>query len=216
MPARLAGAIGFIDWNTAVIASGAATRSRRPDAVAQAALEHVERVLADYLLASDEGRFRVRLRLYTGWHAGITGTPQFRGVARVRDRYGGRVRTYHGGHVAFLGGTDGIRFGARLACVPGRLPRKHDFHLLDRLRHLEGRPREKMVDTALVVDLLGLVGRKEADRYVVMSDDDDMLPGVLAAEAAGARIGMLSRPGKRSRFMAHAADLVSTYESVRR
>ena len=73
-----------------------------------------------------------------------------------------------------------------------------------------------MVDTALVVDLLGLVGRKEADRYVVMSDDDDMLPGVLAAEAAGARIGMLSRPGKRSRFMAHAADLVSTYESVRR
>ena len=133
-------------------------------------------------------------------------------MARVREGYGGRVRTYHRGHVAFLGGADGIRFGARLACVSGR----HDFHLLDTLRHLEGRPREKMVDTALVVDLLGLVHRKEADRYAVMSDDDDMLPGVLAAEAAGARIGMLSRPGKRSRFMAHAADLVSTYESVGR
>lgn len=55
--------------------------------------------------------------------------------------------------------------------------------------------------------------RGEADRYVVVSDDDDMLPGVFAVEAAGARIGMLSRPGAGSRFMAHA-DLVSSYESV--
>ena len=55
-----------------------------------------------------------------------------------------------------------------------------------------------MVDTALVVDLLGLAIRKAAHRYVVMSDDDDMLPGLFAAEAAGARIGMLRRPGTSS------------------
>ena len=71
-----------------------------------------------------------------------------------------------------------------------------------------------MVDTALVVDLLGLAHRNEAQRYVVVSDDDDMLPGVFAAEAAGASVGMLSRPGKRSRFMSHAADLISTYGGV--
>lgn len=71
-----------------------------------------------------------------------------------------------------------------------------------------------MVDTALVTDLLSLAMRKEADRYVVMSDDDDMLPGLFAAEAAGASIRMLRRPGTISRFMKHAADLVDTYESV--
>ena len=71
-----------------------------------------------------------------------------------------------------------------------------------------------MVDTALVVDLLGLASRKEADRYLVVSDDDDMLPGILAAEASGAESVMLSRPGMSSNFMAHARDLVHTYKSV--
>ena len=71
-----------------------------------------------------------------------------------------------------------------------------------------------MVDTALVVDLLGLANRKEADRYLVVSDDDDMLPGVLAAEAVGAESVMLSRPNMSSRFMAHVGNLVHTYQSV--
>ena len=71
-----------------------------------------------------------------------------------------------------------------------------------------------MVDTALVVDLLGLVNRKEADRYIVVSDDDDMLPGILAAEASGAASMMLSRPDMSSKFMAHASDLIHTYRSV--
>ena len=71
-----------------------------------------------------------------------------------------------------------------------------------------------MVDTALVVDLLGLAHRKEAQWYVVVSDDDDMLPGIFAAEAVGARVGMLSRPGKMSRFMSHAKDLIFPYRSV--
>ena len=71
-----------------------------------------------------------------------------------------------------------------------------------------------MVDTALVVDLLGLARRKEADRYLVVSDDDDILPGIFAAEAVGAESMMLSRPGMSSRFMAHARDLVHAYESI--
>ena len=130
----------------------------------------------------------------------------------MRETYAGRVRTYHDGGVAFLGGADGIQLGARLSHVSRtRLARGQDVHLLDTLRHRDGRMAEKMVDTALVADLLGLAFRREADRYVVVSDDDDMWPGVLGAEAAGARISMLSRPGMRSRFMAHAADLVSTY-----
>ena len=86
--------------------------------------------------------------------------------------------------------------------------------MLDTLRRRDGRITEKMVDTALVADLLGLTFRRAADRYVVVSDDDDMWPGVFAAEAAGGRISMLSRPGMRSKFMAHAADLVSTYQGV--
>ena len=214
---RLDMAIGFVDWNTAIIASGAELRTKRPDAAARRALEHVERIVATYLQAhTHRSRFRVRLRLYTGWHAGTTRTPRLLGINKVKNTYARGVRRYHEGRVVFLGGDDGIQLGARLACVPNRLVQKHGVHLLDTLRDRDGEPTEKMVDTALVVDLLGLANRKEAQRYVVVSDDDDMLPGVFAAEAVGARVGMLSRAQVSSRFMTHAADLISTYRSIGR
>ena len=154
------------------------------------------------------------MRLYAGWHSGKTRSPYFHGISRVMGAYASKVRTYHDGRVVFRGGGSGIQLGDTLACVPGRLARKHKVHLLDTLRSRDGRLEEKMVDTALVVDLLGLAGRKDADRFLVVWDDDDMLPGVLAAEAVGAESMMLSRPGVSSRFMAHAGDLIRTYRSV--
>ena len=210
---RFETAIGFVDWNTAVIASGA-DRRKRPDTVAATALKHVERVVSDYLGSASGPRHRVRLRLYAGWHAGTTRTDYFHGIDGIRRKHASKVRTY--GRVAFLGGDDGgIQFGARLVCASDkRLVRKHGVHLLDTLRDRDGEPTEKMVDTALVADLLGLAMRKQADRYVVVSDDDDMLPGLFAAEAAGARVRMLRRPGTGSRFMKRATDLVATYRSV--
>ena len=209
-------AIGFVDWNTAVIASGAAIRPGRPGIIAEIALRHVERIVSECLNSSEAGsKFDVRLRLYAGWHAGTTRTPYYHGITSVMGAYASKVRTYHDNRVVFRGGDGGIRLGHTLACVPRRRASKHDVHLLDTLRSREGQPEEKMVDTALVVDLLGLANRNEADRYLVVSDDDDMLPGVLAAEAVGADSMMLSRPEKSSRFMAHTSDLVHTYQSVR-
>ena len=209
-------AIGFVDWHTAVIASGAAIRPcRRRDTIAEKALRHVERIVSDCLQKSDEGvKFKVRLRLYSGWHSGKTPTDYFRGIDKVMGAYARRIRRYHEGRVVFEGGGDGILLGNKLAFVPGRLARKHGVHLLDTLRHRDDKREEKMVDTALVVDLLNLANRKEADRYLVVSDDDDMLPGLLAAKAAGAASVMLSRPDMSSKFMAHARDLIHTYQSV--
>ena len=216
MPAKpVKSAIGFVDWHTAVIASGAALRKRRPDAVARTALAHVERVVSDHLNQDGGGNwYQVRLRLYTGWHSGTTPTDYHRGIVKVLAAYGSVSRPYHQGRVIFRGGRDGVQLGNRMACVPGRLARRNNCHLLDTLRSRNGSAQEKMVDTALAADLLGLAIRKEADRYVVVSDDDDMLPGLLAAEATGADAKLLSRPGVSSRYMAHAADLIHTYESV--
>jgi len=205
-------AIGFVDWHTAVIASGAAIRRGRPITIANKALGHVEHVVSDHLSRSGSGsKFRVRLRLYGGWHSGKTPSDYLRGIEGAISKYAGRARSYHEGRVIFQAGHDGIELGHRLACVPGRLASKHGVHLLDTLRHRDRRPHEKMVDTALAVDLLGLASRREADRYIVVSDDDDMLPGLFAAEATGADAEMLSRPDMSSRFMAHARDLIHTY-----
>ena len=211
-------AIAFVDWHTAVIASGAKIRAGRSSAfVAKATLQHVERVVSDYLEQVDAAsRFLVRLRLYAGWYSGKTRTPYFEGVSRIVQTFASKVRSSKSGRVTFRGGHDGVQLGDRLACVPGRMARKHGVHLLDTLRHRNATPEEKMVDTALVVDLVGLAIRKEADRYLVVSDDDDAWPGILAAEASGADSVMLSRPGMHSRFMAHTRDLVYTYQSATR
>ena len=208
-------AIGFVDWNTAIIASGAKTTSGRQDAIAEKALRHVERIVSDSLKRSVGGwKYEVRLRLYAGWHSGKTRTDYFHGITRVIESYASKTRSYHAGCVAFRGGSSGIQLGNTLAYVPGRLARKHGVHLLDTLRQRDGKQEEKMVDTALVVDLLGLASRKEADRYLVVSDDDDMLPGIFAAEATGAETMMLSRLDMSSKFMAHARNLIHTYQSV--
>ena len=209
-------AIGFVDWHTAVIASGGAAKpNRRGGVIAENALRHVERIVSDCLMDSAEkSRFRVKLRLYAGWHRGMTFTDYFHGIDKVMGKYASKIRRYHEGRVVFRAGNDGIQLGNKLACVPGRLARKRRVHLLDTLRVRDDGPEEKMVDTALVVDLLGLANKKEADRYLVVSDDDDMLPGIFAAEASGAESMMLSRPGMSSRFMAHARDLIHSYESV--
>ena len=213
-------AIGFVDWNTAIITSGAKIQGGRQDTIAEKTLRHVERIVSDCLrMSEEEWKFEVRLRLYAGWHSGKTQTDYFRGIAKVIGAYARRTRVYHAGRVAFRGGNSGIQLGHTLACVRGRRARKHDAHFLDTLRYQPGKsePVEKMVDTALVVDLLSLASRKEADRYLVVSDDDDMLPGIFAAEATGAATMMLSRPdmsSKHSKFMAHARDLIHTYRSV--
>lgn len=68
-----------------------------------------------------------------------------------------------------------------------------------------------MVDTALVTDLVGLVHSRKADRYVVVSDDDDVLAGLIYSESLDADVKMLSRPEASSKYMAHTRDMIHTY-----
>ena len=71
-----------------------------------------------------------------------------------------------------------------------------------------------MVDTGLASDLLYLARSNEADRYIVVSDDDDVFPGMFSAEALGAQVKILRRSHIKIGYMAHAKDLIHNYESV--
>ena len=204
--------IGFVDWHTAVIASGA-SGLKRDRMIAEMALQHIERVISECLAAlSGRPPCRVRLRLYSGWWSGKTPTDYRRGVDELRERYAKTSRRF--GNCVFDGGNEGIQTGDRLACRSNRLARKEGVHLLNMVSYVNGSKREKMVDTDLVSDLLILAWRKEADRYVVVSDDDDVLRGLFSAEAVGARVKLLRRSNIRIKYMAHAKDLVHNYESV--
>ena len=211
---RIYKVIGFVDWNTAVIASGAFNAGSRHDRIADMSLRHTEKILGDYLAqSSTRATFRVQLRLYAGWWSGLTPTCYRRGIDGILAKYASRTRRCTKGNrtVIFQAGSDGLQLSDRLACVNERLTRKERIHFLDTVRSMNGVRREKMVDTALITDLIGLVHRKEADRYVVISDDDDMLPGMIYSEYLGADVKMLSRSGMSSRYMAHTRNMIQTY-----
>lgn len=212
-PMRIEPAIAFVDWNLAVIASGPSAKMR-DGPLAERALRHVEALVATHLAQSyDRTPFRVILRLYTGWWHGLTPSRYRRGIESVLERYAVRPRVYRDGRVLFPGGRDGLQTSDRLAGIDIFLTRRMRVHFVDMIRTHDGCTSEKMVDTALVVDLLGLVRRRAANRYLVISDDDDMLPGVIAAKNAdsGAQIEILRRSGRVSRHMPHIRQLVHAY-----
>ncbi len=214
MKNRIYKVIGFIDWNTAVIVSGASAIGKRYDRIAEISLRHTEKILSDYLmLSSSRAMFRVQLRLYAGWWAGRTPTDYRRGIDGILTKYAKRARPYRKKNktVIFRAGLDGLQLGDRLARVDKRLTQKEGVHFLDTMRSTNQGPREKMVDTALITDLIGLVHRKEADQYVVISDDDDILAGIIYSEYMGANIKMLSRFGRSSKYMAHIKDMLHIY-----
>ena len=203
--------IGFVDWHTAVIASGA-SGLKRDRKIAETALQYAERAISEYLTGlSGRPPCLVRLRLYSGWWSGKTPTNYRRGVDKLKEYYARTSRRF--GNCVFDGGDEGIQTGDRLACRSNRLARKEGVHLLNMVRYDDGRKREKMVDTGMVSDLLVLAWRKEADRYVVVSEDDDVLPGLFSAEAVGAQVKLLRKSNIHLKFMAHARGLVHSYES---
>lgn len=203
--------IGFIDWHTAVIASGASKKKKRELTIAEMALQHTQSVVSKYLATLPE-KHRVWLRLYSGWWSGKTQTAYRRGIDKLRERY----KTTTVENCVFEASDEAIQTSDRLACTSKRLARKEGVHLLDMVRHDDGGKREKMVDTGLISDLLDLAWRKKADRYIIVSDDDDVLPGLLSAEAAGAEVKLLRRSGIGMKYMAHAKDLIHNYGSVLR
>ena len=71
-----------------------------------------------------------------------------------------------------------------LSALPKRLTAK-SIHLPDTLRQRarNARPEEKMVDTALASDLLYWAFSNTEGWALVLSNDDDMIPPVLTAEA---------------------------------
>lgn len=134
----------------------------------------------------------VHSRLYHGWHRGATPTDDRRIWAEAALNF----RAYTAAKISFL---PDISFGNELLCGGPRTP------ILDTLRNIDGNDRQKLVDTALVADLLSYT-RSESTGFrpgvpppslgIVIADDDDILPGLFVAERWGLPVQMLrvSRP----------------------
>lgn len=168
--------VAFIDWDTArrllPYEVARKSRSRVEDSIFE-----VQKFIAE-ILTELPGRhvYRVQMRLYHGWHKKLTKTDDRREfeAASLEARVLGRVSF-----------ANGVVYGNELLCGGKR------FQLYDTLRANDGVEEQKMVDTALVSDLLHYARTQSKDLALVVGDDDDLLPGVFTAEVWGAKVLVL-------------------------
>ena len=190
----------FIDWNTQM--HNARTLALEPLERARKTLAKTTQAIGRALARRADYRFRVSFRLYHGWHKGWEETDNLRAVITAAAERGATAWR----NVAFSGG---VEYGhTLLSALPNRLTAKA-VHLPATLRQQAANlpPVEKMVDTALASDLLYWAFSGAEDWAVVMSNDDDVIPPVLTAEArthgTDRRVYIL----KTARWNSHMIDL---------
>ncbi|TDQ82163.1 hypothetical protein A8950_1985 [Dongia mobilis] len=192
----------FVDW-TAQFHNAGTNRIEDAKTRSKLTLRKTADAIADVLSKVDKkSRYRVKLRFYHGWHAGLSPTANRLVLQFLDSEYDLSPSTYP--NVRF---EHPFSYGDRLlAALPHRLRQKNPIiHLPDTLRSSlddSGRPREKMVDTALACDLL-VHARMEADEWrIVFAEDDDLVPALFVAEAwskssGGKTFLVRKRPGSK-------------------
>lgn len=168
----------YVDWDTA----------RRLDPRREATLAGVDRAISRLQTAISHSlyrrdrheKFRVHWRVYHGWHRGRTKTTD----RLVFEKYSQEARARTIDNVSF---STNFTLSGEMACPSHRSP------VLDTLRQdrTSGAFSQKMVDTLLTVDLLHGVRTKDAKLFIVVANDDDVLPALFTAEAWQAQVLLL-------------------------
>ncbi len=194
----------LIDWNSELVPFAKTGRQDTTEAARQA-LRAVCRKVGQMLRekAGDDAFFLI-LRAYTGWRRGFEPTERRKSLERV------------------INGTDGPNFEASIAdfnpsnrqvirslnfgdqLLGARRERlcgpRTDHHLSHTLqRDPKGNYGEKMVDTALVSDLIFLAMDDDRSWLVVVGQDADLVPGILTAE------GIMSGTDRKILYLARGA-----------
>ncbi|MCB1470858.1 MAG: hypothetical protein KDK08_27705 [Rhizobiaceae bacterium] len=192
----------LIDWNSELHAPRGKISAESVD-VARRVLKSVCRQVGKQLLhAAPNETFFLFLRAYHGWRRGFEPTVNRMALEAARafdpsaDHAGGlNEYSAHPQQVVVRELEFGDRLlGARDERLCGR---RQDHHLPSTLQtDRAGVPGEKMVDTALVADLLYLAAEDDDSWLVVVGQDADLVPGILTAE------GLLQGTDRRVVYLA--------------
>lgn len=185
--------IAFIDWNSQRIKFGSELKNESDSShsfelmVLEKSLNRISEVL--YHKFPDK-RFSINIRLYGGWHDGIRPTRWRESIARIRDH-----------EIAQLSYKNSIvykklDFGDRsLYALDSRLIDDFPCHFPGTLRTINKSKKkcnecghsgkvmhEKMVDTALVSDVIYCATNFDDEWLIIIGEDIDLIPGIYAAE----------------------------------
>ena len=199
---RIVGVAAFVDWNSQLMLTGRDSVAD-PEGAAEVAFRQTTRRIARCLADIDSSkRFRVALRLYHGWHKGYEPTTNRKAAQVVVGRADFATLSQRP-TVVF---SPNVGLGDRLTtALDRRLHARLAIHLPNTLRKRYSEVEEKMVDTALVADVVSTAYREAGDWIVVVTEDDDLIPSVYVAEAAlfgsGAKVILLRKRSQSSMML---------------
>lgn len=172
----------FVDWNTQIREAPNDVRDQ-PIERCRFALKRVGKLVTRQLCRMDNAAvFRVQIRLYHGWTAGVTQTANRRAFQALAE-FADPDEIFPSARVLSL---PDVEFGDRLLdALPERQNKGLRIHLPNTYRRQRGdsEPAEKMVDTAIASDLLSWAKSEPSSIALVISNDDDVVPPVFVAEA---------------------------------
>lgn len=170
----------FVDWNSQLILAGVDTEAN-PREAARLTLNSLTRRISALLNNIDaQGKYLVLLRLYHGWRKGFEATANYKAVLDVvaSADFSAISRKPN---VTYL---NTVEYGDCLILADSnRLHRKLGIHLPNTVRDRgDGRLEEKLVDTAIATDLVVKAYGDPMDWYLVVAEDDDLIPPLFAID----------------------------------
>lgn len=200
--------VAFVDWNAQLLLTKKDSAAD-PQGAAEAAFKQTARRIARCLdSVVPNRRFRVSMRLYHGWHKGYEPTANRKAAKRVLAEMDFASLSQRA-NIVF---SPLVEFGdCLLYAAATRLHPRLNCHLPNTVRSRFGSEiEEKMVDTALATDVVACAHRDSSNWIVVVTEDDDLIPPVYAAELAlsgsQARVLILQKNSRAS--MLNLADIL--------
>ena len=171
----------FVDWDSARRIYRPHS-PKKPTRTIELVFEKLYRVVEEHLNALYKHKtYRVRWRIYHGWHTGKTKTQD-------RNDFESFISDMKATCIKNVSFGNDFQFGNELMCLSKRNV------LYDTLRSQYGKIFvQKMVDTSLTCDLLHCVRHNESNINIIIADDDDVFPAAVTAEAWGSNVSILTR-----------------------
>ncbi|WP_400087169.1 hypothetical protein [Yoonia sp. R78084] len=221
----------LVDWWGQARSVFFANRNASPGHCSETTLRNVEAVVETALNLEkvQPERWDVSFRLYAGWMSGTKPTSILNDYQSLKDGYAKRRRIGSLLKSAlFLPATIGLDRGDRLLADKSgkRLEKRSSTHFPFTARVECGCPlcehmgkkapdgfvcerfMEKQVDTALVADAISLSIDSEKSKILIVSNDDDMMPALIAGESLGGDISLINTVRKRHTHAQHLRDLI--------
>lgn len=221
----------LVDWWGQVRSEFHRAAITSPGHRSEVALRKLERLVEKRLILESEQpeRWEICFRLYAGWMRGGSATPVLRDFDGLCDGYAKRRRNGFALKTAiFLPSSIGLDRGDSLLAddVGRRKDKQTRVHfpftsrsecgcpLCNYLGHIApdgfrcDRTIEKQVDTSIVADAITLCILQEKLKVIVISNDDDILPGIVAGDALGGDITLMNTVQKKHTHASQLSDLI--------